>query len=59
MKVNGKPYKTNCFLDWDVFTGGSTVELQLTDDPNVTCGVGDDTLPPSLSTGGFGKFIDS
>ncbi|KAG7094587.1 hypothetical protein E1B28_005412 [Marasmius oreades] len=53
VRVNGKPYKTNCFLDWDVFIGGSTVELTLTDDIGVTCGNGTDTLPPSLSTGGY------
>jgi len=51
--VNGEPYKSNCFLDWDVFTNGSLVELTLTDNPNVSCGVGAEALPPSLSTGGF------
>lgn len=51
--VNGQPYKSNCYLDWDVFTRGALVELTLTDDVNVTCGVGEDALPPSLSTGGF------
>lgn len=51
--MNGKPYKSNCYLDWDVFTGGSLVELTLTDDINVTCGNGTDALPPSLSTGGY------
>ncbi|TFK31528.1 glycoside hydrolase family 92 protein [Crucibulum laeve] len=51
--VNGKPYKSNCFLDWDVFTSGSVVELTLTDNINVTCGKGKDALPPSLSTGGY------
>ncbi|KII83240.1 glycoside hydrolase family 92 protein [Plicaturopsis crispa FD-325 SS-3] len=51
--VDGTPYKSNCYLDWDVFTRGSTVELTLTDNINVTCGSGPDALPPSLSTGGF------
>lgn len=32
---------------------GSTVELELTDDINVSCGNGADSLPPSLSTGGY------
>ncbi|KAF8876853.1 glycoside hydrolase family 92 protein [Infundibulicybe gibba] len=47
--VNGKPYKSNCYLDWDVFTAGSVVELTLTDNINVSCGSGKDALPPSLS----------
>jgi hypothetical protein len=47
--VDGKLWKSNCFIEWDVFVHGATVELELTDDPNVTCG----ELPPSLSTGGF------
>lgn len=51
--VNGQPYKSNCYLEWDVFIAGSTVELTLTDDINVSCGSGPDALPPSLSTGGF------
>ena len=38
---------------WDVFESGSVVELQLTNNINVTCGGGPDALPPSLSTGGF------
>ncbi|KAF9259596.1 glycoside hydrolase family 92 protein [Marasmius fiardii PR-910] len=53
VKVDGKPYKSNCYLDWDVFINGSTVELTLTDDIGVTCGNGTDALPPSLSTGGY------
>ncbi|KAG6810816.1 hypothetical protein H0H92_010206 [Tricholoma furcatifolium] len=53
VSVNGQPYKSNCYLDWDVFTTGSLVELTLTDDINVTCGNGPDALPPSLSTGGY------
>jgi hypothetical protein len=47
--VDGQLWKSNCFIEWDVFVHGATVELELTDDPNVTCG----ELPPSLSTGGF------
>ena len=47
--VDGRPWKSNCFIEWDVFVRGATVELELTEDPNVPCGV----LPPSLSTGGF------
>ncbi|KAI9437962.1 glycoside hydrolase family 92 protein [Lactarius indigo] len=47
--VDGKPWKSNCFIEWDVFVRGATVELELTEDPNIPCGV----LPPSLSTGGF------
>ncbi|KAG6916146.1 hypothetical protein DXG01_008297 [Tephrocybe rancida] len=51
--VDGKPYKSNCFLEWDVFTAGSLVELTLTTDIGVTCGNSTDALPPSLSTGGY------
>ncbi|KAG9227041.1 hypothetical protein CCMSSC00406_0010003 [Pleurotus cornucopiae] len=51
--VDGQTYKSNCFLDWDVFVKGSSVELTLTDDINVTCGKGRAALPPSLSTGGY------
>ncbi|KAK7690246.1 hypothetical protein QCA50_006901 [Cerrena zonata] len=51
--IDGKPWKSNCFLEWDVFENGSTIELELTDDINVTCGQGADALPPSLSTGGY------
>ncbi|KAI0658157.1 glycoside hydrolase family 92 protein [Cubamyces menziesii] len=51
--IDGHPAKSNCFLDWDVFQRGATVELTLTDDIEVTCGDGADALPPSLSTGGF------
>ncbi|KAF8267730.1 glycoside hydrolase family 92 protein [Lactarius quietus] len=47
--VDGQRWKSNCFIEWDVFVRGATVELELTEDPNVPCGV----LPPSLSTGGF------
>ncbi|KAI9068178.1 glycoside hydrolase family 92 protein [Trametes sanguinea] len=51
--IDGQPAKSNCFLDWDVFQRGATVELTLTDNIEVTCGNGTDALPPSLSTGGF------
>lgn len=51
--MNGAAYKSNCYLEWDVFTSGSTVELELTDDINVTCGSGKEALPPSISTGGY------
>ncbi|KAH9033368.1 glycoside hydrolase family 92 protein [Lactarius pseudohatsudake] len=47
--IDGKPWKSNCFIEWDVFVRGATVELELSEDPNHPCGV----LPPSLSTGGF------
>ncbi|OJT03625.1 hypothetical protein TRAPUB_5653 [Trametes pubescens] len=53
VKINGKPWKSNCFIDWDAFTSGSLIELQLTDNINVGCGAGADALPPSLSTGGY------
>ncbi|KAI0085290.1 family 92 glycosyl hydrolase, partial [Irpex rosettiformis] len=51
--VDGKPWKSNCFLDWDAFEQGSAIELELTNDIHVSCGKGADALPPSLSTGGF------
>ncbi|KAF9261888.1 hypothetical protein L218DRAFT_463546 [Marasmius fiardii PR-910] len=52
--VNGKSYKSNCYLEWEgVFTKTSTVVLELTDNANVSCGSGKDALPPSLSTGGY------
>jgi predicted alpha-1,2-mannosidase len=53
VKVNGKAYKSNCYLDWDIFTEGATVELDLSEDINVSCGTGKSALPPSLSTGGY------
>ena len=53
MTIDGKAWKSACYLDWDAFTLGSSVVLELTDDASVTCGDGDDALPPSLSTGGF------
>ncbi|XP_006459729.1 hypothetical protein AGABI2DRAFT_191588 [Agaricus bisporus var. bisporus H97] len=51
--VNGEPYKSNCYLEWDVFKTGAIVELTLSDDINVSCGDGIDALPPSISTGGY------
>ncbi|KAH7911239.1 glycoside hydrolase family 92 protein [Hygrophoropsis aurantiaca] len=51
--IDGEPWKSNCYLEWDVFVKGSTVELELTDDITVTCGDAADALPPSLSTGGY------
>ncbi|KAF9531264.1 family 92 glycosyl hydrolase [Crepidotus variabilis] len=53
VSVNGQPYKSSCYLDWDVFAQGSLVELTLTNDIGVTCGEGKDALPPSASTGGY------
>lgn len=53
VKIDGKPWKSNCFIDWDAFTSGSLIELQLTDNINVECGAGAAALPPSLSTGGY------
>jgi hypothetical protein len=51
--IDGQPWKSNCFLEWDAFVKGSTIELELTDDITVTCGDGPDSLPPSISTGGY------
>ncbi|KAJ8488173.1 hypothetical protein ONZ45_g14058 [Pleurotus djamor] len=51
--IDGKPSKSSCFLDWDVFVKGSLVELTLSNDINVTCGNGKAAIPPSLSTGGY------
>uniref|UniRef100_A0A8H7XU12 Glycoside hydrolase family 92 protein n=1 Tax=Psilocybe cubensis TaxID=181762 RepID=A0A8H7XU12_PSICU len=53
VSVNGKPYKSNCYLDWDVFVTGSLVELTLSDDITLGCGNGKNALPPSISTGGY------
>jgi hypothetical protein len=49
VKINGKPWKSNCFLEWDTFVRGGIIELELTDDITIGCG----ELPPSLSTGGY------
>ncbi|ETW77621.1 hypothetical protein HETIRDRAFT_326916, partial [Heterobasidion irregulare TC 32-1] len=51
--IDGALWKSNCFLEWDAFVKGSTIELELTDDIEVSCGAKPDTLPPSLSTGGY------
>ena len=51
--IDGEPWHSNCYLEWDVFEKGSTVDLELTDDRTVACGVDDSALPPSLSTGGY------
>ena len=51
--VNGEPWNSTCYIDWSAFEVGATIELQLTDNANVTCGDGPQALPPSLSTGGF------
>ena len=51
--IDGQPWHSNCFVEWDVFENGSTVELFLTDDRTVACGDDDNALPPSLSTGGY------
>ena len=53
VKIDGKAWKSVCYLDWDVFVRGSSVVLELTDDANMSCGKGSDAIPPSLSTGGF------
>ncbi|KAI0296922.1 glycoside hydrolase family 92 protein [Multifurca ochricompacta] len=51
--IDGAPWRSNCYIEWDVFVRGGTIELELTEeDPNVGCG---GSLPPSLSTGGFGN----
>jgi hypothetical protein len=55
--IDGQPWHSNCYLDWDVFVKGSTIELELTSDINNTCGEGADALPPSLSTGGYSGMI--
>ncbi|THU97168.1 glycoside hydrolase family 92 protein [Dendrothele bispora CBS 962.96] len=52
--IDGIPYKSNCYLEWDdVFSKSTTVVLELTDDINVNCGSDENALPPSLSTGGY------
>jgi hypothetical protein len=51
--IDGTPWKSNCYLEWDAFMQGSTIELELTDDITVGCGDDVGALPPSLSTGGF------
>ncbi|VDB96722.1 unnamed protein product [Peniophora sp. CBMAI 1063] len=51
--IDGQPWQSNCFIEWDAFVQGSTIELELTDDITVPCGSTNSSLPPSLSTGGF------
>ncbi|KAI0319725.1 glycoside hydrolase family 92 protein [Amylostereum chailletii] len=51
--IDGQPWKSTCFLEWDAFVNGSTIELELTDDVTIPCGSSADALPPSLSTGGY------
>ena len=51
--IDGKPWHSSCYIEWDVFEKGSVVELTLTDDINVGCGSGQEALPPSISTGGY------
>ncbi|KAH9828540.1 uncharacterized protein C8Q71DRAFT_719243, partial [Rhodofomes roseus] len=51
--INGEAWNSTCYRDWSAFEAGATMELQLTDNANVTCGDGPQALPPSLSTGGF------
>ncbi|TCD69013.1 hypothetical protein EIP91_009076 [Steccherinum ochraceum] len=53
VKIDGKAWGSSCFLEWDAFVKGSLIELELTNDVNVTCGSGKSALPASLSTGGF------
>ena len=53
VKIDGEPWRSNCFIEWDAFANGSLVELRLTDDIGVSCGSGRNALPPSLSTGGY------
>ncbi|TFK55634.1 glycoside hydrolase family 92 protein [Heliocybe sulcata] len=54
--VNGQPWHSSCYIEWDAFEQGATIELQLTDNINVTCGADSSALPPSLSTGGYGDL---
>ncbi|EPQ50744.1 hypothetical protein GLOTRDRAFT_81814 [Gloeophyllum trabeum ATCC 11539] len=54
--INGQPWHSNCYIDWDAFEQGAVIELQLTDNANVTCGTDSSALPPSLSTGGYGEY---
>ncbi|KAI0033572.1 glycoside hydrolase family 92 protein [Vararia minispora EC-137] len=51
--VDGQPWHSRCFIEWDVFERGSTVEITLTDDITLPCGDSPNALPPSLSTGGY------
>ncbi|KZP14452.1 glycoside hydrolase family 92 protein [Athelia psychrophila] len=51
--INGQPWHSNCYIEWEAFKSGSLIELELTDDITVGCGETVDALPPSLSTGGY------
>ncbi|KAJ4489178.1 glycoside hydrolase family 92 protein [Lentinula lateritia] len=51
--INGEQYKSNCYLEWDLFETDVVIELTLSDDDSLGCGNGANALPPSLSTGGF------
>ncbi|KAH6901837.1 glycosyl hydrolase family 92-domain-containing protein [Coprinopsis sp. MPI-PUGE-AT-0042] len=53
VKIDGNAWHSNCYIDWDVFENGSTVELTLTDQIDVNCGSNSTALPPSISTGGY------
>lgn len=54
--MNGNLWKSNCFISWEVFEKGGVVELELTNDRTQICGKDDGSLPPSLSTGRYGKL---
>ncbi|KAH8104929.1 glycoside hydrolase family 92 protein [Phellopilus nigrolimitatus] len=54
IRINGQPWHSNCYIEWIVFEIGATVDLELTDDRTGTCGAAESSLPPSLSTGGYG-----
>ncbi|KAI0028109.1 hypothetical protein K488DRAFT_59547, partial [Vararia minispora EC-137] len=45
VSVNGEPWHSICFLEWDISERGATVELTLTDVDAVTCGAGDSAAP--------------
>ena len=47
--IDGEPWRSTCYVEWDAFERGARIELVLTDRADVACGA----LPPSLSTGGF------
>ncbi|KAF7966871.1 hypothetical protein HWV62_36683 [Athelia sp. TMB] len=51
--IDGQPWHSNCYIEWDTFKHGSVIELSLTDDITIGCGETSKSLPPSLSTGGY------
>ena len=53
VKINGVPWKSICFIEWDVFERGATIDLELSSDRTLPCGADSEALPPSLSTGGY------